>query len=238
MKISIFTVIIILSLITSIAEAALHSKVDADLEVYDNKIKSMQDDFLKSPANPQDKEWVKGKLNHMVEIDQYMRFFTQTPFEHHYTKEEKEYFDLNFSDRFKSIDLSNTSDIKDLLKIYRWFKISEFGKKADNQAWLLVQHADLDSAFQKEVLITLEQLFPLNETSPSNYAYLYDRVATAWNNQSERKLQRYGTQGKCTGPGTWEALPSEDPDKLDQKRATVGLGSMEEYRAAFKELCK
>ena len=226
MKISISAVIILFALITSIAKASLYSKVDADFEVYDNKIKNMQDEFLKTPANPQDKEWVKSKLNFMVEIDQYMRFFTQTPFEHQYTKEEIEYFDLNFADRFKNIDLKNTSDLKDLLKLYHWFKISDFGKKADNQAWLLVQHADLDSAFQKEVLIILEQLFPLNETNPSNYAYLYDRVATSWGNPSERKLQRYGTQGKCIGPGTWEALASEDPDKLDQRRASVGLSTL------------
>ena len=77
-----------------------------------------------------------------------------------------------------------------------------------------------------------------HETMPSNYAYLYDRIATSWSDISQRKLQLYGTQGKCVGKGKWEALPVQDLQNLDNRRLKVGLGSMAEYKEQFKETCK
>lgn len=231
---------ILLTVIITFAFNALaseYAKVDADLATYDSKIKSMKHEFLKTPTNPYDKEWVLKKLAFMVEIDQTTRFFTQIIFEHNYSQEEVKYFNLKFSTHFREIDSQNTYDLKKLLKIYHWFTISEFGAVADNHAWLLVQHADLEPSFQKEILLILEKLLHLQDTKPTNYAYLFDRVAASWSNESERKLQRYGTQGKCIGPGIWEALPSEEPEKLDQRRARVGLGTMEEYKLAFKDIC-
>lgn len=71
------------------------------------------------------------------------------------------------------------------------------------------------------------------ETDLSNYALLHDRVAVA-----DHIPQFYGTQGRCTGPGTWE------PDatvgtiaELDKRRAEVGLRPMAEYIAGFKKIC-
>lgn len=131
----------------------------------------------------------------------------------------------------------NTTDLKELLKIYDWFKITEFGKKTDIQAWLIVQHADQDHEFQENILKILEQLYPVYETSPSNYAYLHDRVASSFNDPSEMKPQRYGTQGHCAGPGQWEPWPLENQDKVDELRKSVGLGTMEEYKKMFKDIC-
>ncbi|MNL37149.1 hypothetical protein D3C87_1592760 [compost metagenome] len=138
----------------------------------------------------------------------------------------------------KKIDFENTEDLKPLLQIYSWFTISEFGRKTDINAWLLVQHADHDPDFQKSVLPTLEKLYPLKETRADNYAYLFDRVAASWNDPSKRKLQRYGTQGMCVGPGTWAPLPVEDEVNLDKRRASVGLGPEADYIAIFKDKCK
>ena len=109
------------------------------------------------------------------------------------------------------------------MKIYPWFTISEFGLEGNQNAWLLVQHADHDPPFQRQVLTILEPLAAKGETNPKKYAYLYDRVASSFAEPKERKLQRYGTQGMCSGPGTWEPLPVEDPDKLDERRAAIGL---------------
>ena len=220
------------------ASASKSAKVDSDLASYDSKIKYMREEFLKTPSNVYDKEWVKRKLAFMFEIDQFMRSFTQTPFENNYSEDEIKYFNENFFERFKELDINNTADLKELLKIYHWFTISEFGPEADNHAWLLVQHSDLDRAFQKIILSILEKLLPKQETKPANYAYLFDRIAASWSNESERTLQRYGTQGRCVGPGAWEELPSENPGNLNQRRAEVGLGTMEEYKFVFKDICK
>jgi hypothetical protein len=182
--------------------------------------------------------WVKAKLQHMVDVDQYMRkFMMNVPFEKGFTDAEKEYFHKVSTPRFKKIDDENTAELKSLLKSHRWFTISKFGKVTDNNAWLLVQHADDQPEFQKEVLAILESLYRSKETKPQNYAYLFDRIAASFSDVKLRKFQRYGTQGSCTGPGTWAPLPMEEPASVDVRRAEVGLGPMAEYIAMFKDIC-
>ena len=182
-------------------------------------------------------DWVKLKLSHMVDVDQYMRNYFGTPFQHGYDAEETNYFQQQFGKRWLPIDSENTRDLKALVGIYTWFTVSVFGAQADRDAWLLVQHADLDGVFQRQVLTILEKLYPTGETNPANYAYLFDRVAASWNDLTQRKLQRYGTQGTCTGPGTWAPLPVEDPDNLGVRRKAVGLEPEANYIERFKDIC-
>jgi hypothetical protein len=125
-------------------------------------------------------------------------------------------------------DRSNTNWLKADVKANGWPRLSREGPQMANDAWLLIQHADHDVAFQKEILPLLEALLPSKEVVPHAYALLYDRVATA-----EKRLQRYGTQGRCVGEATWEPLPVEDPDHLDERRAKVGLGPEADYKKLF-----
>lgn len=122
-------------------------------------------------------------------------------------------------------DRLHIDQLQAILAIHDWVTISAFGAKADHDAWLLVQHADHDLAFQKSVLDRLEKLYQIHETSASNYAYLYDRVAIA-----ENRLQRYGTQGTIEH-GAWRLNDVEDPSLLDSRRKDVGLPPYQEYLA-------
>lgn len=228
------------AMVSSTAIGGNFPKVDADLAVYDRTIVEMRETFAKRPVDPLDFDWVKAKIDNMFEMDQFMRRFDDVVKNHQYTPEEKEYFDREFFlKRFHELDRRNTSDIKELLQIYPWFRISVFGEKTDNRAWNLVQHADLDPEFQKNVLVRLEMHYPRGETRPANYAYLYDRVAASWYDPAKRTLQRYGTQGDCID-GEWRELPIEDPANLDARRAAMGMISMAEYRKQVKDagLCK
>jgi hypothetical protein len=229
--------IAVLILTMSVAYASDFPKVDADLKAYDDNIIEMKNEFGKVKPDENNKEWVKLKLSFMVQIDQYMRSMWQSPSKNNYTAEETAYFRREFLPRNDKLDSDNTQDLKRLLKVYTWFTISNFGSEADSQAWLIVQHADLDPEFQKEVLSVLTDLWPKNETSAKNYAYLFDRVAASWSEPSKRRLQRYGTQGQCVGPKLWEPIPIEEPDFVDQRRASVGLNTMAEYKLVVKNLC-
>ncbi len=208
-------------------------QVKLDLKQYDETIEDKKSLFLLVPKDLNDKEWVKKKLFHMVEIDQYTRKFLNTPNRNKYSEEEKEYFHKKFMPRFSSLDKENTTELKKLLNRYGWFKISEFGEQADRGAWLLVQHADLDLDFQKEVLTTLAKLYPIGETNRTNYAYLYDRVKAI----GEGRPQRYGTQGQCVGKGIWKPHKIEEPENVDERRKSMGMPSMEEYKSGFKNIC-
>ncbi len=180
------------------------------------------------PEAPRDKDWVKRKLHHMVQVDQMARMAL---FKHAaWPREASDYFDLKVAARMDVIDRANTVALQELLKSHSWFTVSEFGSEADDNAWLLVQHADHDPAFQQRVLEILTKL-PKGETRLSNYAYLWDRVAG-----HTGKKQRYGTQGHCAGPGRWEPFEMEDPGRVDERRASIGLAPMEVYERQFKEL--
>lgn len=209
-------------------------RAEHDLTKYDEEIEKMRQDFSKVPSDIENKDWVKSKLSHMVKMDQYMRNYLNIPYNNGYSEEEQKYFQNRFMHRFTLLDKENTSELKKLLKKYEWFNISDFDEQADKDAWLLVQHADLDLAFQKEVLLILTKLYPQNETNKSNYAYLYDRVKAI----GEKKPQRYGTQGMCVGPGKWEPHTIEDASNVDKRRKEMGLVSMQKYKSWFKDICK
>ncbi|MGB8468057.1 MAG: DUF6624 domain-containing protein [Candidatus Babeliales bacterium] len=160
-----------------------------------------------------DKDGIKQKLASMVQVDQELRKAI------HYDKkidpELKKIIDAKRDEHCQAL--------KEILACYDWITIDEFGAQADQHAWLLVQHADHDITFQKEILARLEQLYPLGKTNQQNYAYLYDRVAI-----NEHRLQRYGTQGDFDN-GVWKAYPMEDFAHIDERRATVGLQPLSEY---------
>lgn len=214
------------------------SKVDRDIKDFDDKVQEMNSQFAVKPVNPSDKNWVKEKIQHMRDIDQYMRGYLEVQFDHGYSDLEKQEFMKQFLPRWSQIDTQNTKDLKELMAIYVWFSIGDFDEKTDSNAWLLVQHADLDFEFQKATLATLEKLVLIGETSPKNYAYLFDRVAASWNDASKRQKQRYGTQGGCTGPGQWEPIAMEEPSRIDRRRSAVGLPPEAEYIDQAKAFCK
>ncbi len=127
-------------------------------------------------------------------------------------------------------DRQSYAAIKPILDEIGWPKISTHGKMLDQRMWLLVQHADAYPAFQREILKRLEPLVAAGETTPQNYAYLFDRVALA-----DKQPQKYGTQVRCKN-GHYEPINLSDPDHVDERRASVGLQSMAQYQAQMESL--
>jgi hypothetical protein len=123
---------------------------------------------------------------------------------------------------------ANTAWLKGEIARDGWFTISRDGADADKAAWLMVQHSDHDPAFQKQVLGVLTGLKDQGETSPRNYAYLYDRLAA-----NEGRKQLYATQGRCNA-GQREPWPEvEDPANLEKRRAESGLPTLAAYYARW-----
>jgi hypothetical protein len=135
-------------------------------------------------------------------------------------------------DEMLQIDSENTAWLKQVVVQFGWPSQSLVGMQGSEDAWLLVQHADQDVAFQKECLKLMEALLKSGEVSRQNYAYLYDRVAVG-----EGRPQRYGTQGTCTAPHNWEPAPLEDATQVEQLRRDVGLEPLEEYQKGFYSIC-
>jgi hypothetical protein len=113
--------------------------------------------------------------------------------------------------------------MKEILAQVGWPTKTLVGERASTAAWLLVQHADLDPAFQKQCLPLLEKAVANGEGSAKDLAYLTDRILVA-----DGKPQRYGTQFH-TVDGKLVPRPIEDEAHVDERRASVGLGTMAEY---------
>src|ERR1700736_1132948 len=134
-------------------------------------------------------------------------------------------------ERLQAIDEENTSWLREVVRDHGWPKRSEVGDMGANAAWLLVQHSDLDPAFQRECLELLGEAVKAGEASAIDLAYLTDRVLRA-----EGKPQRYGTQFAPSSSGGFAPQPLEDPERVDELRASVGLGPLEEYARKIREM--
>jgi hypothetical protein len=220
------------------ASAANYPRTEAALRDFDEHVAGMRAAFAKLPGDAADKTWVKAKLQHMVDVDQYARAAAMSPGAVSSSPAEQAELQGQLARRVLEIDSRNIQELKPLLQKYGWFTIREFDSNADRNAWLLIQHADSDPELQRRLLQTLEPLTKTGETSPRNFAYLFDRVAVSVQNPKGRELQRFGTQGQCSGPGTWEPHPVEDPASLDERRRAAGLEPIAEYRLLFKDLCR
>ena len=154
--------------------------------------------------------------------------------------EEFENFKIGVSERVTRVDEFNTAELENMLSGRGWFRDDLDGEGAAFRAWLIAQHADRNPDFQIRALDLIGDDLNAPGVSKSNYAYLYDRVQMRFKDGDDltKRTQKYGTQGRCTGPGTWEAFPMEAPDDIDKLRAEVGLGSLAEYKALFKDICK
>jgi hypothetical protein len=134
--------------------------------------------------------------------------------------------------RMCGIDSDNTAWLKADLAANGWYRTSAFHPAASNAAWLMIQHADRDPAFQQEMLVMLEPLAAEGEIEPSNYAYLYDRIAVG-----ENRPQRYGSQGRCVATGVWAPNDLENPEGVQALRDRFSMGSLAEYTAHMHQFC-
>lgn len=122
--------------------------------------------------------------------------------------------------RMEAVDRRNTQRMKEIVATGGWPGRKLVGQDGAAAAWLLVQHADRDLAFQKLCLEKLGAAVTAGDADIKHLAYLTDRVAVA-----EQRKQVYGTQFTGDGPA-----PIEDEERVDERRRAIGLSSMAAYR--------
>ncbi len=122
-----------------------------------------------------------------------------------------------------AVDSAHTERLREIVATYGWPGISDVGEDGAHAAWLLLQHSS-DHEFQRSTLPLMEEAAQHGEASRRSLALLVDRVLI-----HENKPQRYGTQFRFVEGGI-EFHPIEDPESVDERRASVGLPPLEEYR--------
>ena len=127
--------------------------------------------------------------------------------------------------RWIAVDEANTSRLKLIVAQYGWPGPEMVGHDGVLAAFLLVQHADRDPAFQQATLPLVREAYLAGKIPGENYALLQDRVLVG-----EGQPQIYGSQCRLAPDGTkWVPQPIEDEAHVDQRRREVGLGPLAEY---------
>jgi hypothetical protein len=127
-------------------------------------------------------------------------------------------------------DRWNQLQLQSILNRIGWPTISKYGAESDRTALLIVQHMGGNLAYRREILAKLETLVAQKQTSGENYALLYDRIQ-----EDERKPQRFGTQGDCRRK-TWIPYVIDDAQKVDSRRAALGMPPLARYNAISQKL--
>lgn len=122
-----------------------------------------------------------------------------------------------------AMDSANTLWLRGVVARNGWPTRATVGEDGVNGAFLLVQHADRDTAFQSLVLPMLERAYRLGEVKGQDVALLTDRLASA-----RHQPQVFGTQADIVG-GRIVLKPIRDSANVDARRAAMGLPPMKEY---------
>lgn len=124
----------------------------------------------------------------------------------------------------RKINRENLQRITEIIDQQGWPKKSVVKGNAASTVFLIIQHADL--ATQKKYLPLMKEAANNGEAEWSALALLIDRV-----NLREGKKQIYGSQISMNEDGTYTVEDLEDPQYVNQRRAEVGLGPIEDYVA-------
>jgi hypothetical protein len=128
--------------------------------------------------------------------------------------------------RFFDVDQKTAQRLREIVAAYGWPTITLVGHDGAAAAWLIVQHATHDSAFQRQCLAMLREAVGRGEAEARYVAYLEDRLAVMANQR-----QRYGTQFD----GQLRPQPIADEELVDERRRSVGLCSMASYTRQIRK---
>ncbi len=123
----------------------------------------------------------------------------------------------------------NEKDSINLIKIQKildergWLGADVIGRQGNSTLFLVIQHSDL--IVQEKYLPMMREAVAKKKADASSLALLEDRVALR-----QGKKQIYGSQvGRKPNGGEHYVLPLEDPDNVDKRRESVGLGTLQSY---------
>ena len=121
------------------------------------------------------------------------------------------------------IDSINLVKVEKILAERGWLGPKVIGTQGNMTLFLVIQHSDLET--QLKYLPIMREAVKVGNASSSDLALLEDRVAIR---QGERQI--YGSQiGYDEEAGEYYVSPLIEPEKVNERRAEVGLGTIEEY---------
>ena len=123
-------------------------------------------------------------------------------------------------------DSLNLKEVKKIIDTYGWLGPTVVGNQGASTLFNVIQHSD--SSTQKMYLPLLRAAVEKGNALPQNLALLEDRILVV-----DGKKQIYGSQVTTNSKGQASFFPIADERNVNQRRATVGLGPLEDYAKYF-----
>lgn len=131
----------------------------------------------------------------------------------------------NIALSLRKTDSLNYYSLRHIVDQFGFPNYDMVGEKASHNFWLLIQHQDSHPQFQEEILNKMKLEADKGKASLLDYAYLLDRVKV-----NAGQPQIYGTQMTLNSAKTsYEPKPVVEPEKLNERRQSVGLDPIENY---------
>jgi hypothetical protein len=123
----------------------------------------------------------------------------------------------------EAVHRRNAGRLRAMVEAHGWPGRAAVGNDAASAAWRILQHSIGEPELMRGLLPLVRAAVERGDASAAELAMLEDRICTC-----EGRLQRYGTQFDWNDDGT-AMVPMvgvEDPERLDERRAAVGLPPM------------
>jgi len=137
---------------------------------------------------------------------------------------------VEYHPNIKKVHEKNNLRIKDIIAQHGGPGFGSVGRDGAKAAWLIVQHAVLDTEFMNKCIPLLKEAVTHNEAEGWYFAYLQDRVLTM-----SGKPQIYGTQHDIDADGVAYPLPINEPERVDVLRNEVGLEPLSDATRRIQE---
>lgn len=120
-------------------------------------------------------------------------------------------------------DSINLLQIEKILNKYGWLGADVIGDQGNTTLFLVIQHSDLKT--QLKYLPMMREAVKNGNAKGDDFALLEDRIA-----MRQGKRQIYGSQIKIDDEtGEFYVYPIIEPEKVNERRAVVGLEPIEDY---------
>lgn len=128
-----------------------------------------------------------------------------------------------YNKEMEALHIKNAEILNKIIEKIGYPTVEKVGEKANNAAWLVIQHSISKPEFMKKCAALLEKAVSENLANPKQLAYLSDRIAVF-----EDGTQLYGTQFDWDENGEMNPKLFDDIEKVNERRKSVGLNSLQE----------
>jgi hypothetical protein len=174
-------------------------------------------------------ERIVAAIGEMYARDQFARQLIIEGFHRNMTAETRQAYIDGTRRHFDRIDQANTRALKRILDRISYEELMALSPSAADQAFSIISHSP-DDAFKRRMVAVFEPLARAGRLPGERIALLVDDLAIA-----EGRPQVYGTNFECVG-GVHQPRLTEDMERLNERRAALGMSTIEQYTALMNEM--